>query len=498
MNAPVSSFPRHGHGGQEHIETLRATFTSQKTKRISWRKDQLFKLHSWIVEHNNLISEAVRKDLHKSDAAIALELTQILNEAADAFNNLDDWTKAETTLNNSVKVVREARGLVLIVGTWDFALQSVLLPLISAIAAGNCVAVKTSDLTPNTSLLLSQSIPRVLDNDAIKLLNLDLPQILNTLKFDLIYFSEPSQLSTSLLSNSASVNQDTPVIQLQSGKSVAYVHSDAIIEATATRIAYAKFGINCGQSSTAPSYVLVHTASYPRPIESTAYGRIINRTHLQYLQTTLTNQLALPHSKLEFGGESDLTHLFLEPTVVSGVTLTDPLMQYDLNGPILPILEVGDVFDAARIIRERGSTPVTSIYTQTPRLTTPIFETTHSGTLIVNDSYIQQPHVYSGKEGFLAFTYPRKVIWESNGWMTELFRSVFRYPPFAARRDVIEVVNRWSRKRLDVGGWRRFVALFLPKLWKIVVVYVAFWIGKSVGEEDGWGGVLDRIRLILP
>ncbi|KAJ3067974.1 hypothetical protein HDU99_003332, partial [Rhizoclosmatium hyalinum] len=77
-----------------------------------------------------------------SDAAIALELTQILNEAADAFNNLDDWTKAETTLNNSAKVVREARGLVLIVGTWDFALQSVLLPLISAIAAGNCVALK--------------------------------------------------------------------------------------------------------------------------------------------------------------------------------------------------------------------------------------------------------------------------------------------------------------------------------------------------------------------
>ncbi|ORY47626.1 ALDH-like protein [Rhizoclosmatium globosum] len=469
-------FPRHGYGGQEHIETLRATVTSQKTKRISWRKDQLFKLHSWIVEHNNLISEAVRKDLRK-----VLDMLLTLNTiAANAFNNLDDWTKAETTLNNSAKVVREARGLVLIVGTWDFALQSVLLPLISAIAAGNCVAVKTSDLTPNTSLLLSQSIPRVLDNDAIKLLNLDLPQILNTLKFDLIYFSEPSQLSTSLLSNSASVNQDTPVLQLQSGKSVTYVHSDAIIEATATRIAYAKFGINCGQSSTAPSYVLVHTESYPRPIESTAYGRIINRTHLQYLQTTLTNQLALPHSNLEFGGESDLTHLFLEPTVVSGVTLTDPLMQYDLNGPILPILEVGDVFDAARIIRERGYTPVTSIYTQTPKITTPILETTHSGTLIVNDSYIHN-HMH---------------IQERTGsWRSHIHG---KYPPFASRRDVIEVVNRWSRKRLDVGGWRRFVALFLPKVWKIVVVYVAFWIGKSVGEEDGWEGVLDRIRLILP
>lgn len=335
---------------------------------IALRKKLLLRLSDEISKSESLIIDALHQDFKKpAFESVLTEISVVQSEIRTAVTSVNSWTKKQwvwpSLLNfPSVDYIqREPYGKVLIIAPWNYPFQLAMVPLISAIAAGNEVVVKPSEHSPNTSALLQKIIAAVFDPEQAKVVlgDASVGQDLLNQKWDYIFFTGSTRIGK-LVAQAAAQNLTPTTLEL-GGKNPCIIDASASLKLAAKRIVWGKF-INVGQTCIAPDYVLVHEAVHNRFIEllqaeiiraygsnpqkSPDYGRIINQAHWQRLVDLIQD------GDIAHGGISDLTDLYLAPTLLVNIKQDSTLMTEEIFGPILPIISYKNKAElAAQILK---------------------------------------------------------------------------------------------------------------------------------------------------
>lgn len=386
----------------EIIHQQRNFFLTGKTKDIKFRYQQLKTLKQIIIEYEKALYQAVQLDLHKPiEETFITETVLVLKEIEYALKNLKNWTKPKPAqipiqlFPASAKIHPEPLGVVLIIGPWNYPIQLILAPLVGVIAAGNCAILKPSELAPHTSHLISEMMTKSFDPEYITVIEggIETSQQLLAEKYDHIFFTGGTDVGKIIME--AAAKQLTPVTLELGGKSPCIVDTNINIEYTARRITWGKF-INAGQSCIAPDYLLVNKNIKEKlltaiqkcirefysdnPVTSPNYGRIINQKHFERLVKLLQN------GKILIGGETDSSQYYIAPTIIDHVSDTDPVMQEEIFGPILPVIEYTDITEAIASINSRPKPLALYLFSDDKNLQQRVSQETSSGAMGINNT----------------------------------------------------------------------------------------------------------------
>uniref|UniRef100_A0A336K1C9 Aldehyde dehydrogenase n=1 Tax=Culicoides sonorensis TaxID=179676 RepID=A0A336K1C9_CULSO len=448
-------------GSYEHVvQTLRTAFASGKTLDIAFRKKQLEGLQRMYLDCESDMISAVAKDLRKSKhEALLAEITPTKNELAEMISNLKEWSSPEkppkTFINllDKVMIVNDPYGVVLVLGAWNYPLQLSLLPVQAAIAAGNCVILKPSEHAPNVAKFLADNLPKYIDNDCYHVICGGIPETSELLKnkFDYIFYTGSTRVGQII--HQAANKHLTPVTLELGGKSPCFINSDADIAITTRRILWGKF-MNCGQTCIAPDYILCNKEVETKFVEEARkvlaewYGndtqssndlcRIVNQTNFKRLQGLLNSS-----GKIVIGGKSVADDLFIEPTVLVNVKETDDIMQEEIFGPILPIINVENASDAIKLINNRNKPLSLYVFTKDSNIQDLFITKVSAGGICVNDTILHAavPNLpfggvgpsgmghYHGKYSFDTFVHKKSVLIKDFNKIGEKLASG-RYPPY--------------------------------------------------------------------
>ncbi|WP_026533124.1 aldehyde dehydrogenase family protein, partial [Arthrobacter sp. H41] len=395
--------------GPANVETatvhrLRECFASGKTRPQPWRREQLLALVRMLGERKEELLEALQADIGKSPTeAFLSELATVRAEAEFALKHLSKWTapvKVDVPAGLlPARAWTQARplGVVLILGPWNYPLQLLLAPLVGALAAGNAAVLKPSELAPATSAVLSRLVPQYLDGDAVAVLpgGVRTSTVLLGLQFDSIFYTGGERVGRIVLK--AAAEHLTPVTLELGGKSPAVVLGGNL-ETAARRIAYGKF-MNAGQTCVAPDYLLTTPELAPKlqaalaravtsfygkdPSVSPDYGRIVTEQHFDRLVGFLGD------GSVVFGGRHDRPSRYFEPTVLAGVAADSPVMQEEIFGPLLPVLEVADLPEALAFIAARPHPLAAYLFSSSPGERSAFEEGVQAGGIAHNACTIQ-------------------------------------------------------------------------------------------------------------
>ena len=312
------------------VAGLRKTFATGRTRPVEWRRTQLRALERMVADNEALIAEALATDLgRKPFEAWLADIASTIAEARDAAKNVGKWTKRrhrlleKSQLPGRAWIEYEPYGTVLVIGAWNFPFALTLGPLVGAIAAGNTVLLKPSELAPASSRLMAELVARYLDSDAIAVIEGDgaVSQELIAQGFDKLCFTGGTEIGRKVYESAAT--HLTPVTLELGGKSPVIVAADADVATAAKRIAWTKL-MNSGQVCIAPDYVLADASVRDELVtklsdairafraEDTGGMRIVNERHFG----RLTAALAATKGTVAIGGGSDVASLQIEPTVV--------------------------------------------------------------------------------------------------------------------------------------------------------------------------------------
>ncbi|KXS22462.1 aldehyde dehydrogenase family 3 member B1 [Gonapodya prolifera JEL478] len=459
------------------ISTARATFLSGRTREVQWRKEQLRALYRLIDENSTEIVEAVQRDFNKpTNEAFMAEVVFNLNHIALCIRNLDKWARPEGVekgimeFGAELTVRHEPLGICLIVAPWNYPFDLIFKPLTTALAAGNVAVCKPSELTENCAALLTELIPKYLDNEAVFVVNGGVRETTALLekRFDHITFTGSTLVGKvrlhSFLSGIFTI-YDVVLSEL-GGKSPVVIdpalpHADLV--RTATRLVATKFW-NSGQTCIAPDYVLcppqlveslgkamrdaVERFYTTEPEASPDLARMVNRNHTRRIGSLIEQQKAVPGTVVVIGGTWDEARRFIEPTIIAGVKPDGPLMMQELFGPVLPILECPGIDDAISFIRQ-GERPLSLyIFTKSRSVAEKIHGAALSGTVVINDAimqYVSDAAPFGGvgnsgmgslhgKYGFLAYSHRKTVLHKPLDWISEqINENTGRYPPYTEK-----------------------------------------------------------------
>ncbi|EFV12626.1 aldehyde dehydrogenase family protein [Segniliparus rugosus] len=449
------------------VAGLRATFDSGRTKDVGWRLRQLEALERMLAENETAIAEAVEKDLGR-DAFYTwfVEIQAVTMESKFARKNLRKWVKpVRVGLPLSFKALGRGRyaasplGVVMVVGPWNYPINLSLGPLIGALAAGNAVVVKPSELTPASARLLAELIPRYLDKDAVRVVEggPDETQALIAQKLDHIMFTGSGRVGKVVAA--AAAEHLTPVTLELGGKCPTIVARDANLDVAVRRIVSTKL-INVGQTCIAPDYVLVEkpvadefvrklVAEFKKQRADAGRDvRVINRKHAEHIARLLDScggDRVLP-------GKVDLETFQVEPSVVVDPDPGSPLMQEEIFGPILPVVPVGSLAEATAFVRERPHPLAVNIFTSSKAVEQQILAQTTTGAAVINYAafHFGMPMLPFGGVGasgygtakgefaFRTFSHLRAVF-EVKAWPD----LPLLYPPFTkAKRTLVRAMIR--------------------------------------------------------
>ncbi|MEX0647364.1 MAG: aldehyde dehydrogenase family protein [Balneolaceae bacterium] len=450
------------------IEKQHIFFESGATRDLSFRKQQLKKLKSMLVNHQDELCKAVYSDLRKpAREVVSTELITIVDEINFHLKNLDSWSKPQNaaanllTLPSKNEVRRVPFGVALIIGTWNYPVSQLILPVAGAISGGNCMVLKPSELAAATSSTLTRLIGDTFEPDYISIIEggVEISQTLLDLPFNKIFFTGSSRVGKIVMGKAA--RQLIPVTLELGGKSPAIVHKDADIQSSAKRIMWGKC-LNAGQICISPDFVLVHEERKDEFIEhaksaveelygknpktSPDYGRIINQHHYQRVLKLLEG------THIITGGETDAGEKYIEPTIVDGVGWEHPVMQEEIFGPVLPVVTYSGDKEPASLLRYKPSPLALYIFSRDDSfIENTITQIPHGGTCI-NDviMHIANPNIpfggtgnsgigqYHGKYSFEAFTRPHAVM-RRKTWPDPSVR----YPPYDSK---ISLLNKLFMK----------------------------------------------------
>ncbi|WP_202613707.1 aldehyde dehydrogenase family protein [Ornithinimicrobium cerasi] len=359
-------------GYGETVALLRHPVTAGVTRDLTWRRAQLRALRALVVEHEDELTRAVVADVGKPALEVRLtELSFVVQEIDTLLANLARWTAPRrvplpaTHLPGSAAVHLVPKGVVLIIGPWNYPVQLVLAPLAGALAAGNTVVVKPSEHAPTVAALLAELVGRHLPADAVQVVTGGVPETTALLRerWDHIFFTGSSAVGRVVMR--AAAEHLTPVTLELGGKSPTFVDGTVDPDLAARRIAWGKF-TNAGQSCVAPDYVMVTPDAREGlvaaldaaigdffgddPSASADLGRIVNDHH----HARLVELVGASGGVVTTGGGHDVDDgHYLAPTVLTGVAHDSPVMAEEIFGPVLPVVEVADARAAVDLVNAR-------------------------------------------------------------------------------------------------------------------------------------------------
>lgn len=425
---------------QELVKNQRSFFYSGKTKDLAFRIETLTKLKELIQNHEQDILDALKADLNKPEAeAKRAEVGLVLGEIEFTLKHLEEWATTKevptpATHEGAKSFIQpDPYGVALVIAPWNYPFQLAVTPLAGAIAAGNCAVLKPSELTPRTSSLLAALINENFSEEYLCVVEGEVETSTALLRenFDYIFFTGSTAVGKIVAK--AAAEHLTPTTLELGGKSPTIVHSDANIEEAAVRIARGKFA-NAGQTCVAPDYILVQKNSKQALIEKlkeiiiTSYGEnissdldfshIVSEKHFERLTNYLDN------GKLVAGGNSDRSKLFIEPTILDEISFDDPVMQDEIFGPILPIIEYDELSEVIAAVRSRPNPLALYVFTQDQGVQDYILNNLSFGGSAVNDtiSHMTSHYLpfggvgesgmgaYHGKASFDTFSHFKSVL----------------------------------------------------------------------------------------
>jgi aldehyde dehydrogenase (NAD+) len=342
----------------------------------------------------------------------------------------------------------EPKGVVLIIAPWNYPLSMVVAPLVGAVAAGNCAAMKPSEITTHTSTALAAILPRYLDKDAFAVVEGGVPETTELLeqKFDHILYTGNERVARIVMT--AAAKNLTPVTLELGGKSPCIIDKSADIEVAASRIAWGKF-INAGQTCVAPDHVLVHRSVATQFVDaltrrikdfygedasqSPDYCRIASERHAARFAKLLEGQ------KIHHGGRVDVARRYVEPTIVLDPPVDSELMTEEIFGPVLPVITVDEMHHAIKFVADRPKPLALYVFTRSKALEEAVLERLSAGSVCINDAviFMVSPELpfggvgnsgmgrYTGWYGFETFSHMRPVMKRSFR-----FDAPIRYPPY--------------------------------------------------------------------
>lgn len=453
----------------ESIQQLRAWFNSGATRPYEYRVKQLKALGEAIKKFEQEIHHALYADLKKSpEESWVTETGFVHSEIRYHLKHLKRWMQpqpAGTNLLNfpsSSYILQEPLGVVLIMGAWNYPFQLLIAPLISAIAAGNCVVLKPSEHAPATAAVMKQLIRSVFSDQYVLYVEGDgaevVPLMMNNFRFDHVFYTGGSVVGKLIYKMAA--EHLVPVTLELGGKSPAIVEQDADIKVAARRIAVTKFS-NAGQMCIAPDYVLVHRSKKEAlvkalintissfysedPSADYGYGKIINQKQFSRIKSYLHQ------GRILHGGKINSEALYIEPTIMDEVPPDSPLMQEEIFGPVLPLISFDHASEALQIIERNPEPLALYLFTGNKNNETYYFNNISFGGGCVNNTswHFTNPHLpfggrggsgigaYHGKTGFDTFTH-RKAIMKTPLW----FDPAMKYPPFKGKMNLFKKIIR--------------------------------------------------------
>jgi len=427
------------------------------TKDIHYRKEALERLLESIDDNAPAIYSAIKQDLGKSEMETnVMEVSQVKAEINMALNHLEQWSRPKRVFTPislfpaKSYIYKEPLGVNLIIAPWNYPVNLSLIPLVGAIAAGNCAIVKCSKKCINTSRVIVSIINSTFDKRYVYAIEdaLSYDEILSQ-EYDHIFFTGSERVGKTVMRSAAS--RLIPVTLELGGKCPCIIGPDADISMAAKKIMWGKI-VNAGQTCVAPDYVVIpkelkeeflvkareHSNEMVRdPFNNENYPNIINLHHFMRLTKYIMGEKDL------YGGRYDDKQLKIEPTIFPNATFESEIMKDEIFGPLLPIITYTDVDDVLDIIRRRPKPLACYIFSQNRDFVDNAIEKMSYGSCCVNDCIVQlgNPGLpfggvgasgmgkYHGKASFDTFSNTKSVLMNRSGRDFEI-----KYPPYTEEK----------------------------------------------------------------
>ncbi len=452
---------------KQAIDKQRHFFNTGATRPYSFRVEQLKKLKHQIKKYHHEAAIALKKDIGRPQFEAYFEIAPLLYELNHTIKKLKSWMKPKKVRTSLLaqpgrsRIEYTPKGIVFLVGPYNYPFILCLQPLVGAIAAGNCVVVKPSSLTPEVSKLVTKIVGEVFPDEYINVFEGSTPvtnQLLEE-KFDHIFFTGSPRVGRIIMA--AAAKHLTPVTLELGGKSPAIIHSDADLKVAARRIVAGKF-MNAGQTCVAPDYLFVHDSIKDEflielektvnhsfghdPVKSPDFGRLINDRHFERVK-----QLIDP-SKLVIGGQTDKSRKYIAPTILRDVDMEDAVMQEEIFGPVLPVMGYKNLGEIYELVDKMPRHPLALyLFTENPDIEKDVLSHIQFGGGCINNTILHVGNGYlpfggAGESGigsyhgyysFEAFSHKRSILSS-----VTRFDPRFRYAPY--RNKV-----KWMKKIAD-------------------------------------------------
>jgi aldehyde dehydrogenase (NAD+) len=445
---------------QCELQKIRAFYEGGRTLEYDFRIKQLEALDHSINKHEEKIFQALKSDLGKSkEEAWVTETGMVSSEIRNMIRHLKKWMKPEKVGTPLVAfpsismIYKEPLGVVLIIAPWNYPFQLLLTPLAGAIAGGNCVVLKPSELAPATENILCEIIKETFDENYLRIITGDgasvIPAMTDAFRFDHIFYTGSTSVGKRIYQLAASTL--TPVTLELGGKSPCIIYPDADLDVAAKRIVLGKF-LNAGQTCIAPDYLLAEESIAENLMEkmklyihnfysndasaSQDYGRIINDLHFKRLRSYLDN------ASIYFGEEMNEDDLYIAPTILTDVKESDSVMQEEIFGPILPVLTFSSTKEAMIIVEQHRHPLSLYLFTNQKSIQDEWIKKVSFGGGCINNTALHFTNKklpfggvgnsgigsYHGKTSFDLFTHKKPVL-KTGTW----FDPSIKYPPFKGK-----------------------------------------------------------------
>ncbi|SOU87506.1 aldehyde dehydrogenase [Tenacibaculum dicentrarchi] len=449
----------------ELVQAQKKIFSTQQTKDISFRKNALKKLQKELIKRENDIIKALYDDFKKSTyEAVMTETALVLAELKMTIKNLNDWSKPKrvlpTLLNfpSSAKIYKEPYGTTLIIAPWNYPHQLAFAPLIGAVAAGNTVVLKPSELTPNVSKITQEIISAVFDKNHVTVIQggVAVSQKLLAERWDYIFFT--GSVPVGKIVAKAAAEHLTPITLELGGKSPCIIDQTANIPLAAKRLVWGKF-INAGQTCIAPDYLLIHQSvkedfikhfkqeiinTYTEnPQNSTDFPRIVNTRNFDRLALLLKDENCL------IGGQINRQEKYIAPTLIDQPSLDSEVMKEEIFGPIFPLISYEKETDLDAIIFKYEKPLALYIFTTRNYFAKKIIAKYSFGGGTINDTMVHFANHrlpfggvgesgignYHGKQTFNTFSHQKGIVKRAN-WLD----IPVRYAPYKGKLKQLKIL----------------------------------------------------------
>ncbi|WDL93462.1 aldehyde dehydrogenase [Bacillus sp. HNR-4] len=428
------------------VNKQKAYFYNGHTRSVEVRKNNLKKLYEGIQRFEEEIFQALKLDLNKSvHESFTTEVGYVLKEISFQLKHISSWSKpkrvrtALTHFGSKGKVVPEPYGVTLIIAPWNYPFQLAIAPLVGALAAGNTIVLKPSELTPNVSKLITRMLAELFQEELVAVVEGGVEESTALLKepFDYIFFT--GSVGVGKVVMEAAAKQLTPLTLELGGKSPCIVHKDAKVDVTARRIVWGKF-LNAGQTCVAPDYLYVHASVKEQliealrheiaeqygnePLQNENYVRIVSERHFERLCRFLQD------GQVAIGGNYKRDTLHIEPTVVKDITWQDAVMEDEIFGPILPIIEYENIEEVIDTIQQHPKPLALYVFSEDKEVQKTVTSNISYGGGCVNDVvyHLATPYLpfggvgssglgsYHGEESFRTFSHYKSILAQSTAF----------------------------------------------------------------------------------